>query len=271
MEKYKLIALDMDGTLLNSQKKISTATYKALESAIAANKHVVLSTGRAICELSDYQKEFAKIQYGICESGALVYDFKNNKIIDQSTFPIDTINEIIAASKQEDTAMHVFSNGIAYLSHHDFTTLEEHHMGEYKGLYTRVVTFVDDTIPYLLNKKIEKVNLYHLNSEARARTYERLKDLPVALAFAETTSLEISPLNVSKGFGLLKLCKHLDLNIEETIAVGDSNNDLEVLKTAGLAVAMKNAINEVKEICDVIVADNDHDGCKEAIDKYLLK
>lgn len=271
MEKYKLIALDMDGTLLNSQKEISNITHQALEKAIEADKYVVLSTGRSICELKDYQKEFANIQYGICESGALIYDFKNKKIIHQSTFPLEIIKKILAAGEHEDVVTHVFSDGQAYLSHQDFSKIDEHQMGVYRDMYNRVVNFVDDVTPYLFNNKIEKINFYHLNSEARARTYERLKDLPVSLALTEATSLEISPLNVTKGTGLIKLCEYLNLDIAKTIAVGDSNNDFEVLKTAGLAVAMNNAIDEIKEICDVVVADNDHDGCKEAIDNYLLK
>lgn len=88
---------------------------------------------------------------------------------------------------------------------------------------------------------------------------------------AEDTSLEISPLGVTKGYGLKKLCKHLNIEVEQSIVVGDADNDLDVLKTAGLAVAMGNANANVKKIADVEVMDNDHDGVAEAIYKYLLE
>ena len=90
------------------------------------------------------------------------------------------------------------------------------------------------------------------------------------LANAETTSLEISAKNTTKGLGLQKLCEHLGISIDEAIAVGDADNDLDVLKRAGLSVAMGNANDNVKKIADVVVEDCDHDGCVQAIEKYLL-
>ena len=90
------------------------------------------------------------------------------------------------------------------------------------------------------------------------------------LANAEQASLEISAVGVTKGTGLKKLCEHLGISLEETIAVGDADNDIDVLKTAGLSVAMGNANDTVKSICDVVVSDCDHDGCAEVIEKYLL-
>ena len=149
--------------------------------------------------------------------------------------------------------------------------MDKYQMSIYQLMFKRVATTVDDIIDYAKNHPIEKINLYHQNEAARAETFEKLKDLSLSFAFAETTSLEISPSNVTKGKGLIKLCDFLDIELSKTIAVGDADNDLDVLKTAGLAVAMKNANDNVKKICDVIVADNDHDGCKEAIEKYRIK
>ena len=89
------------------------------------------------------------------------------------------------------------------------------------------------------------------------------------LSDAETTSLEISPPGVTKALGLQFLCDYLDIPIEETVAVGDADNDLDVLKAAGLSVAMGNANDRVKQLCDVQVADNDHDGIAEVIDRFF--
>jgi HAD superfamily hydrolase (TIGR01484 family) len=117
-----------------------------------------------------------------------------------------------------------------------------------------------------------KLNLYHRDEASRARTVERIKaaGLETALALAESTSLECSAKGIDKGVGLKKLCEHLGLPLEQTIAVGDADNDTMALKTAGLAVAMGNATEPIKALADVIVADCDHNGCAEAIDKYLL-
>lgn len=94
--------------------------------------------------------------------------------------------------------------------------------------------------------------------------------LSVSAVYSEIASLELTAAGVNKGTGLVKLCEHLGISVDETIAVGDADNDIAILKTAGLAVAMGNAEEYVKALADVVVADCDHDGCAEAIEKYLL-
>ena len=270
MSKYKLIALDMDGTLLNSQKKISKPTISAMNKAIEANKYVVLSTGRAVAELNDYENELSSIQYGILESGALIYDLKNKKIIHQEHIPSKMIEKIIATASQDDIMIHIITNGASIVSKKNLSEMEKYHMEIYQPMYQRVTTVVDDIYSCAKNNMIEKINLYHQNENAREKSYQLLKELPLTFAFAETTSLEISPLNITKASGLIELCDYLNIKVDETIAVGDANNDYDVLKTAGLAIAMQNANKDIKEICDIIVSDNDHDGCKEAIENYLI-
>ena len=97
-----------------------------------------------------------------------------------------------------------------------------------------------------------------------------MQHLPVTMVFSEKTSLEITPAGVDKGTALKKLCELLDMDIQQVIAVGDAPNDHAILETAGLAVAMGNAIESVKQLCHAVVADNDHHGVKEAIERYLL-
>lgn len=270
MTKYKLITLDMDGTLLNSQKKISKPTVLAIKKALEANKYVVLSTGRAVAELNDYENELSSIQYGILESGALIYDLKNKKIIHQEHIPSKMIERILETASQDDIMICIITNGTSIVSKKNLNEMEKYHMGIYQPMYQRVTTVVDDIYSCAKNYPIEKINLYHQNEKAREKSYQLLKELPLTFAFAETTSLEISPLNVTKASGLIKLCDYLNIKTDETIAVGDAYNDYDVLKTAGLAIAMQNANKDIKEICDVVVSDNDHDGCKEAIENYLI-
>lgn len=270
MSKYELIALDMDGTLLNSHKKISKPTIKAIEKAIDNNKQVVLSTGRAVAELELYKNELASIQYGVLESGSLVYDFKDQKIIYQEIIPFSLIKKILEFVCDEDIMIHFLTNGKSIIHRNNRNNLKKYQMQIYQSLFNKIATPIDNFYEYAKNNKIEKINLYHTCSQARENTYNKLKELPLTFTFAETSSLEISPLNITKAHGLIKLCNYLKININNTIAVGDANNDFDVLKAAGLAIGMQNANSKIKNICDVIVSDNDHDGCKEAIEKYLL-
>ena len=145
-------------------------------------------------------------------------------------------------------------------------------IGQYQDIFLQTGTLLDDVVASY-NKKhfpVEKLNLFSATPELREYFVQALSHLPLEMARAEDTSLELSPKNVSKGSGLLKLCQYLSIPVEHTIAVGDSDNDMEILKTAGLSVAMGNARPHIKELSDVVVADNDHGGCAEAIYEYLL-
>ena len=102
-------------------------------------------------------------------------------------------------------------------------------------------------------------------------TKKILSKYDLVFNYAEGNSLEVSPANVTKGTGLTWLCNHLGFGINKAIDVGDAENDMDAIATAGLGVAMANAIDKVKEIADVVLEnDCDHSGCAEAIEKYLL-
>ena len=104
-----------------------------------------------------------------------------------------------------------------------------------------------------------------MNTHGRAPERIKAAGLETALALAESTSLECSAKGIDKGVGLKKLCEHLGLPLEQTIAVGDADNDTMALKTAGLAVAMGNATEPIKALADVIVADCDHNDAQKPL------
>ena len=145
-------------------------------------------------------------------------------------------------------------------------------MGAYKPLFEKVATPVDNIAEYSIKNKVDvlKLNLYHAFQEDREKTRKKLEKENFVMVNAEKTSLEISAAGTTKGTGLAKLCDYLGIDLSEVISVGDADNDLDVLSKAGLAVAMGNANDNVKKICDVTVRDCDHNGCGEAIEKYLL-
>lgn len=150
----------------------------------------------------------------------------------------------------------------------------DYHMGVYQEMYIRVTTKWENLcLEYNENPfPVEKLNICHMSSEARERTRKRIldSDLDLQLVDAEMTALEISAKGIDKGIGLEKLCEYRQITLDETIVVGDADNDIGAMKKAGLAVAMDNANENIKKLADVIVSDNDHDGCVEAIEKYLL-
>ena len=273
MSQYELIAFDMDGTLLNSQKEITPRTLAALKKAAAAGKQIALSTGRCRPELTAYTALVPGIRYFICTSGALVYDVHEQKEIYKKPLEPELVRRLLEISKEEDLMVHLL-DAESIVQTDRFESMGNYGMGVYKPMYERVVTVWDDLYEAYCAAPfpVEKVNFYHRDPEARERTKERIREagLPVIMVNAEKGSLELSAEGVDKGAGLQKLCEYLKLPLDKTIAVGDADNDITILQKAGLAAAMGNALPNIKKLADVQVSDCDHDGCAEVIEKYLL-
>ena len=116
---------------------------------------------------------------------------------------------------------------------------------------------------------IPKINLYFRTPEEREETRRRMEHLCFSMAYAEDASLEISPPGVNKGTGLLALRRILGVPKEDTAAIGDAENDLEMFREAGFTVAMRNAIGTVKEQADALTGDQDHNGVGQAVRMYF--
>lgn len=273
MEQYKLIAFDMDGTLLNSQKKITDKTCEAIQKAIDAGIIVILNTGRCVAELEEYMDVLKNIQYINSTSGALVYDRKSDKDIYSSALDVDTVKAILDIVSSKDVMID-FLTRESIVQRDKIEKMEQYHMEVYRDMFERVTVKWEDICGQYLEKPfpVAKLNIYHISEEARNYTRQRIEELQlgVEMVNAETTSLEISAKGIDKGIGLEKLCQYLNISLSQTIVVGDADNDIGAMKKAGLAVAMGNANERIKELADVMVADNDHDGCREVIEKYIF-
>ena len=164
-------------------------------------------------------------------------------------------------------------NGYSYATKEHMYQMDKYQMGKYQETFVHNNSGIENVDEFLKTHlyEIEKVNLYHQSPQLREESITFLKDLDVTKACVEVSSLELSPKGVHKGVGLVHLCEKLQIPINQTIAVGDSHNDKDIMEIAGLAVAMNNAIEDIKAIADEVVADCDHDGVKEAIEKYLIK
>lgn len=273
MSNYQLIALDMDGTLLDSRKQISPATLAALQRAVDAGKHIVLSTGRCRPELADYTRLVPGIRYLICTSGALVYDRQEHKALYRKPLDCDTVKNLLDLARQEGAMVHLL-DAASIVQRDQMQHMDRYGMGVYQPMFKQVSTPWEDLYETYCAAPfpVEKVNLYHTSQPSRERTKARIQQmgLPVHQVNAESASLELSAAGVDKGTGLRQLCAQLGLPLEQTIAVGDADNDRTILAAAGLSVAMGNALPHIKQLADIETADCDHDGCAAVIDTYLL-
>lgn len=271
MSNFDLIAFDMDGTLLDSSKKIRKDSLEMIKKASSLGKIICLSTGRCLPELQPYEKELSDVRYFICISGALVYDNQKKCALEKNAVPGDEAEKIFERIRGRDLMIHLLSDD-SVVEKSKISQMERYKMGIYTGTFKKITLQVDDAVEHWRKTKIPlyKINLYSKSVEERAELLPVLSDLELTFAFSEIASLECTAKNVSKGSGLKSLCRRLGIPIEKTIAVGDADNDLEILKTAGLAVAMGNANENVKNLADVTVGDNDSGGCAQAIRDFLM-
>lgn len=271
MSNYELIAFDMDGTLLNSKKQICQDSLDMIEQATAAGKTVCLSTGRCLPELTIFGNQLANIRYFICISGALIYDNLEKKILSSAAIPPQTALQLFNRVHSEDLMINYFCDK-SVIEKDKIEKMPEFQMGIYQEVFRKVTYQVDNIFEHYkqFGEPLYKINLYSKSPELREKLLPKINDIDLTFAYSEVTSIECSAKGISKASGLLTLCKNLNIPIEHTIAVGDADNDIEILKTAGLSVAMGNANDKVRKIADIIVKDNDHGGCAQVIKEYLL-
>ena len=269
--KYKLLALDMDGTTLNSEKKISPATANAISKLIKSGVNVVLSTGRGLAELADYKNELRLMNYGILISGGMIYDFFEKKPIISHALQKKILFELIDGAIAENAMIQLLTVNDSIVREKDILNMKDFGMEIYQDMYFRNCVRCDDFKKFVREnpEKVLKLNIYHRSIESREKNLKRFENLPVTFSYAESTALETSPKNITKASGLIEVCKFLKINLDETVAVGDAPNDLEILQIAGIAAVMGNASAEIKKIADFVTTDNDHDGVVKVIQKFF--
>ena len=271
MSKYRLIALDIDGTLLNSKKQVAPDTLEAVRRAAAAGITVVFCTGRAVSELEEFYGLLPEIRYAVFASGSGLYDIQKREAFSLRGIPRTQAEEIMALAGTKDLMPQIVlaDRDVIQSSHMD--DLDHYHMGIYRPLYQRAMTLTPDIFAFFraCRDEILKINMYHADRLERIRTRAQLEHLQMEKVYSEVSSLECSALGVNKGTGLLRLCDALGIERAASAAVGDAENDIPMLQMAGLGVAMGNGTDAVKSAADRVVADMDHGGCAEAIEMIL--
>lgn len=270
--KYRLIALDMDGTVLTSKKVISSRTAEAIHKALAAGKEVLFATGRCPSEMKQYFKAFPEMKYAMCLSGALILDIQTGETLTDVTIPRSLAETVLEEAKKLDTMVTVYAGQDVYVERSRKGNMTYFNCECFADLYDQCAIWVDN-IQEALDRQgdqVYKINLYCHTHEDWRKAARVLSGLPLNYASGIPNNYEISPLGVNKGIGLRQLCDVTGISMTETIAVGDEGNDLAMIQAAGLGVAMGNATDEVIEAADVMTADCDHDGVASVIEACLL-
>ena len=274
MGNIKLIAFDLDDTLLNSDKKLTQETFDALEKAASMGIEIVPDTGRLFDAIPQNVKDLKFVNYMITLNGANILDVKNNKSIAKFEIPTESVVTLSRVFKNLPVIHDCVADGTGYMSRECFDKIPDFMINEWQvRLVKDFRTPVDDIMSLLAKSSgIQKMQIYTLNKELRANL---LQALPVVFPKCFVTSaiknnIEINYYTASKGQALKFIAEHLGLSLENALAFGDGTNDASMIKAAKIGVAMENAADELKEVADYITSDCDNDGVAEGIKKFCF-
>jgi Cof subfamily protein (haloacid dehalogenase superfamily) len=279
MSEVKLIALDMDGTLFNSEGEVSEKDKEIIRKATETGVAVAVATGRSYAELPIEMLYDVGIRYAITGNGSAVYKIPTMECVFSDCMDTELVCRILGEVKELDIYYDVYIQGRAYRPEHVTHNIRRMDLPE--SLYeaveqTRIV--VPDLVEYLKETKglVEKATLNFALLEDgtlldRDKSEEILKRYPqVEYLSGGFHNWEFTKAGVNKGTGLKFLAERIGAAMDETMACGDSQNDLSMLKAAQVAVAMGNAKEEIKEMADFITLSNDESGVGYAIEKFVF-
>lgn len=273
--EIKLIALDLDGTLLTTEKKLTDYTRNVLAKAIEQGCEVVVSSGRPISAIPKELLEFPGMRYVVSANGARIVDLKEKKTLYENLIPVETAAKVLDVLAGYDDIYEIFVDGIGYTKAEGMTRLAEYFsnpaMREYM-LETRIPVEDVKAELYKHNKPLDKIQGIFLSREAKKPAAKQLAEIPgLEVTGAFGFNHEINVAGTSKGVALKVLGELIGIDTEEMMACGDGMNDYDMLQTVGLAVGMANGHPEVKEMADYVTETNDENGVAKAIERFVLK
>lgn len=266
---YKLIAIDMDGTLLNSDKVISKGNKAAIKKAIEKGVKVVITSGRGLKGLDKFLDEVnlrGENEYLIANNGGTIYRTNDFECINYKGLKGRDLLKAHALSVE-------FGFNIIAYTHEGCIAPEENEFSrfetEYVGNPVRILDFNtdindEDDITKILFSQTEELLTKKMLQLPKGfySEYNTVKTMPKVL--------EVMNKDCNKGYGVKVLADKLGIKKEEIICIGDEANDIEMITYAGLGIAMGNASEQLKYVSQYITLDNDNDGVAKAIEKYIL-
>lgn len=278
---YKMVAIDLDGTMLNQYGIITEKTKDVIKRVQEKGVEVIIASGRAITSVKRFSKEINSEKYFISGNGAITYDIKNNRILYENVLKKQKALKIIKICEENSIYYNVYTeNGIIAKSL-NYNTLYYYKDNLTKPDENRThINIVENVYDYIesKNEKILKIMICDEHKSVFNSIVRRLKDVDevevlevshmsrkiikqgteeIALEYFYT---EVSAKDVDKWSALEELMKIVDISKEELVTIGDNANDVKMIKNAGLGIAMGESAPYVKSVADEITLSNDEDG-----------
>lgn len=272
--RIKMIAFDLDGTVLRTDKSVSRRTVEALSRAAAQGCVVLPASGRVASNIPEEVLSFPGVRFLLTSNGASVIDRETGTTVYTNLMTEEETGILLRRLYEEGCFVEAYRGGKAYSDRLALPRLHALHPSEdLLAFLKRSQIFVDDLPQYAAEHsfRLEKVNVPMLPSLLAARLN---REFEAGGMFSTCSSfpgnIEVNRAGCSKGAALEHLCNRLGIDREEVMTLGDSGNDLAMLRFAGLGVAVKNATPEILAAADFVTAANDEDGAALAVERFVL-
>lgn len=263
---YKLVAIDLDGTLLTDDLMISPNTVTAIKKAVEAGTIVTIATGRMFSSAKLIARQLGINVPLITYQGALIKDVNEKEVMYERTVPPDIAKKLIEISREKKLHLQIYQDDILY------SAAENDKLIAYAEA-VKVPYRIEPNLIKLAQKGVTKllfieepIVLDYLQNELQT-----LFGKYAHIAKSKKHYLEITHPEANKGSALLCLAKKLGIDRSEIIGIGDNYNDIELIETAGLGIAMGNAVKEVKAMADYTTFTNNEEGVLHVLEKFILE
>ena len=264
----KLVAVDLDGTLLNERGVVSEATKAAIDRAQSRGVIVAFCTGRTLAESRPVIASLPQVRYAVTTTCGRILNLHTGEYLGGVRLEPDLARSLAERLREHPAFFAVMADGEVYSDEANFAYATPIFSESWHMYHRSSYTIVDDVQELLKNRTepVEKLFFIFRDRESRDAAWPCVQDAPCYVACSGSNNIELTAIGADKGVGLKILAEHLGIAREETCACGDNINDLEMLQYAGLAVAMGNATPDTKKHADVIAPSNREDGVAWVLD-----
>lgn len=288
---YKLIAIDLDGTLLNSYGEVSDKNKEAIRKATEKRIEVVLASGRIGSSVEGLAKQIGANNYYISGNGSMLFNMKNQKIEYQNFIDKDKILELIKICEENSIYYNIYTESMVIANSLKYNVAFYNYENSKKSSEKRTnINIVENVYEYVKNLENTKFLKMTICDESKIiftsiiKKIKKVKDIDVLdvshmsrkIIKQGTTQnsieyfyTEVTKKDVDKWTAILQLLKLTNIKPEEVIAIGDNINDEKMIQNAGLGVAMGQSNPKIKQVADIVTQDNNNDGVAEIINKLI--
>ena len=271
--KVRMIAFDLDGTLLTTDKRLTDETRRTLEQAAKRGILLVPATGRPLTGMPAEVLGIAGVRYAITANGARVVSAEDGKILREKLISVEKARKVLDIYGEYDTLREIYYDGQGYMEARQMEQLDHYVPDPNMAKYMRNTR---KCVPDLMekfrqeNRAMDKVQAVFACAGEKEQAFRRIREMKgVEATGALSYNIEVTAGGINKGEALLWLAGELGIDREKILAFGDGANDADMIRAAGIGAAMEVSVPEVRAAADILAGSNDEDGVARAIQRYI--